>query len=312
MRYAVTGATGFVGTRLVAHLTALGHDVTALVRDPRRTVPGARTAAADLATGAGLREATAGADVVIHLAALTHAADPRALATVNTGGTRRLAAALASHPRPPRLVYCSSLAASGPGRLRHEDDTPAPVSAYGRSKLGGEDALRRAAGRLPALTVRPPIVYGPGDRQFLPRLAAAARTGLLPAVGPRGPRRYSLLHVDDLCRALLAAAEHGRPGAVHHVGDGAEHLWSDIGAAVAAALGRRPPRVVHLPVPLALAAARALGRTGMLNPDKVSEARHPSWTTAPGTLPAFAPRITWPDGLRTTPSPALLDIRSST
>ncbi|MEV4927875.1 NAD-dependent epimerase/dehydratase family protein [Streptomyces roseoverticillatus] len=312
MRYAVTGATGFVGTRLVAHLTALGHDVTALVRDPRRPVPGARTTAVDLVTGAGLREATADADVVVHLAALTHATDPRALATVNTGGTRRLAAALAAQPRPPRLVYCSSLAASGPGRLRHEDDAPAPVSAYGRSKLGGEDALHRAGPRLPAVTVRPPIVYGPGDRHFLPSLAAAARTGLLPAVGPRGPRRYSLLHVDDLCRALLAAARHARPGAVHHVGDGVEHLWSDIGAAVAATLGRRPPRVVHLPAPLALAAARALGRTGMLNPDKVGEARHPSWTTAPGTLPAFTPRITWPDGLRTTPSPALLDIRSST
>ncbi|MGK5549838.1 NAD-dependent epimerase/dehydratase family protein, partial [Streptomyces sp. URMC 127] len=111
MRYAVTGATGFIGTRLVAHLTALGHDVTALVRDPRRTVPGARTAAADLVTGAGLREATAGADIVVHLAALTHAADPRALAAVNSGGTRRLVAALAAQARPPRLVYCSSLAA---------------------------------------------------------------------------------------------------------------------------------------------------------------------------------------------------------
>ncbi|MGK5734223.1 NAD-dependent epimerase/dehydratase family protein, partial [Streptomyces sp. URMC 124] len=98
MRYAVTGATGFIGTRLVTHLTALGHDVTALVRDPRRPVPGARTETVDLVTGTGLREATADADVVVHLAALTHAADPRALTTVNTGGTRRLVAALAAQP----------------------------------------------------------------------------------------------------------------------------------------------------------------------------------------------------------------------
>ncbi|QLE75537.1 NAD-dependent epimerase/dehydratase family protein [Streptomyces rectiverticillatus] len=312
MRYAVTGATGFIGTRLVAHLTALGHDVTALVRDPRRPVPGTRTETVDLVTGTGLRRATADADVVVHLAALTHAADLQALTTVNTGGTRRLVAALAAQPHPPRLVYCSSLAASGPGRLRHENDPPAPVSAYGRSKLGGEQALREADTRLPALTVRPPIVYGPGDRHFLPHLAAAARTGLLPAVGRRGPRRYSLLHVDDLCRALLAAAESGTPGAVYHAGDGTEHLWSDIGAAVAAAMGRRPPRVVHLPVPLALAAARTLGRTGILNPDKVGEARHPSWTTAPGSIPSFTPRITWPDGLRSILSPAPLDFRSST
>ncbi|MEU5703905.1 NAD-dependent epimerase/dehydratase family protein [Streptomyces aurantiacus] len=296
MRYLVTGATGFIGTHLVARLTANGHHVTALVRNARH-VPRARTVRGDLATGAGLAAAVEDTDHVIHLAGLTKTRTPQHYAEVNTEGTRRLCAAIAALPRPPRLIYCSSLAAAGPGRLRHEDDPPHPVSAYGRSKLGGEHVLRAAADRVPGLIVRPPIVYGPGDREFLPRLLTAVRTGLLPAVGGRGPRHYSLIHVDDLCRALLLAADSGTPGATYHVSDGTEHLWQDIGAAVAAVIGRPPPRLVHIPAPLAMATARTLGRSSTLNQDKITELGHPDWTCAPGRLP-FTPHILLREGLK--------------
>jgi nucleoside-diphosphate-sugar epimerase len=305
MRYLVTGATGFIGRRLLHHLAEGGHEITALVRDGRR-VPGARAAHGDLATGAGLLTAVQDADRVIHLAGVTRTADPRAYAEINTEGTRRLRAAIAAQPEPPRLVYCSSLAASGPGRQRREDDPPAPVSAYGRSKLGGELALREdgdaGENRVQAVIVRPPIVYGPGDPTFLPALVAAVRTGVLLAVGRPGPRHYSLIHVDDLCRALLTAGEAGAPGGIYHVSDGAEHLWDDIGAAVATALERRAPRVLHIPGRVAMAAARTVGRTSVLNSDKVAEALHPAWTCAPGRLP-FTPEITLADGLRTTLNP---------
>jgi dihydroflavonol-4-reductase len=302
VRYLVTGATGFIGRRLLRHLAEGGHEITALVRDGRR-VPGARAAHGDLATGAGLLTAVRDADRVIHLAGVTRAADPRVYAEINAEGTRRLRAAVAAQPEPPRLVYCSSLAASGPGRQRREEDEPAPVSAYGRSKLGGELALREEGGadaagsRVRAVVVRPPIVYGPGDPAFLPGLVGAVRTGVLPAVGRPGPRHYSLIHVDDLCRALLTAGEAGTAGGIYHVSDGAEHLWDDIGAAVATALGRRAPRVVHVPGAVAMAAARTVGRASRLGPDKVTEALHPAWTSAPGRLP-FIPRITLSEGLR--------------
>lgn len=297
MRYLVTGATGFIGGHLLRHLAEGGHEVTALVRGgaaAARLLPGALPVHGDLATGAGLLTAVqeAAPDRVIHLAGVTKAADPRTYEEINTDGTRKLCTALATLPRPPRLVCCSSLAASGPGRLRHEDDPPAPVSAYGRSKLGGERAVGDRG-----VVVRPPIVYGPGDREFLPRLVAAVRAGVLPAVGRPGPRHYSLIHVDDLCRALLTAAESGADGAVHHVSDGTEHLWDDIGAAVAAALGRRPPRVVRVPGWAATAAARAFGRGTTLTADKITEALHPDWTAAPGRLP-FTARITLAEGLR--------------
>ncbi|MFC5724260.1 NAD-dependent epimerase/dehydratase family protein [Streptomyces gamaensis] len=296
MRFLVTGASGFVGRHLVRRLAAHGHDVTALTRRPV-TVPGARTVRGDITTGAGLPHAVAQADVVVHLAAVTHAARPQTYARVNTLGTARLAAAVAACPRPPRLVYCSSLAASGPGRLRGAEHTPGPVSAYGRSKLGGEHALR-VTPRVPAVVVRPPIVHGPGDPAFLPHLAAAVRAGVLPVVGRPGPRHYSLLHVEDLCGALLTAAEVGTAGTVYHVSDGHEHRWEDIAAAVASVLGRRAPRTVHIPVPVASALARTLGRAGRLNADKIREAAHPAWTSAPGPLP-FTARMVWPQGLRT-------------
>jgi nucleoside-diphosphate-sugar epimerase len=305
VRYLVTGATGFIGRGLLRHLAEGGHEITALVRDGRR-VPGARAAHGDLATGAGLLTAVSDADRVIHLAGVTRTVHPRVYAEINAQGTRRLRAAVAAQPDPPRLIYCSSLAASGPGRLRHEDDPPAPVSAYGRSKLGGELALREDSGdgdggnrRVHSVIIRPPIVYGPGDPVFLPGLVRAVRLGVLLAAGRRGPRHYSLIHLDDLCRALLTAGEAGEAGGIYHVSDGTEHLWGDIGAAVATVLGRRPPRVVRVPGRVAMAAARTVGRASVLNPDKVAEALHPAWTCAPGRLP-FTPEITLSEGLRAT------------
>lgn len=304
MRYLVTGATGFIGRRLVGHLIGQGHDVTALVRGGP-PLPGARTVRGELTTGSGLPAALDGVDRVIHLAGRTKAPTPAAYTAVNTEGTRRLCAAAAAKPHPPSLVHCSSLAAAGPGRLRSELDPPNPVSAYGRSKLGGEQALRGTP-RVPGIVVRPPIVYGTGDREFLPRLVSAVRAGILPVLGPRGPRHYSLIHVDDLCAALLTAAETGTPGQTYHVSDGIEHRWEEIGAAVADVLGRRRPRVVRIPAAPAAALARALGRTSMLNPDKVTELLHPAWTCATGRLP-FTPRIPLLQGLTTTllpkPSP---------
>ncbi|MGW7516183.1 NAD-dependent epimerase/dehydratase family protein [Streptomyces sp. NPDC054796] len=315
MRYLVTGATGFIGQRLIGHLTGGGHEVTALVRDAgrrvpaaARRVPGARTAQGDLVTGAGLTAAVEEAECVIHLAGATAAATSRGYATVNVEGTRRLCAALAVLPRPPRLVHCSSLAALGPGRLLRESARPAPVSAYGRSKLGGERAVRAVADRVPGVIVRPPIVYGPGDREFVPRLVKAVRAGRLPAVGGPGPRHYSLVHVDDLCRGLLRAAESGVPGTTYHVSDGVEHRWEDIGAAVARTLGRQPPRVRHIPRPLAVSVAGLAQLTGtsVVNRDKVAEAVHPAWTCATehsGRSWGFSPSVTLDEGLASVLAP---------
>ncbi|GAA2411452.1 NAD-dependent epimerase/dehydratase family protein [Streptomyces glaucosporus] len=320
MRYLVTGATGFVGRRLVRRLLLDGHTVTALVRDRARAglPPGVGAVDGDLATGRGLRRAVAEAraDRVVHLAGTVKATRPSGYAPVNADGTRRLCEALAGLPEPPRLVYCSSLAAAGPsrpGRPRRETDPPEPVSAYGRSKLAGELALRAVAGRVPGTVVRPPIVHGPGDAEFLPVLLALVRGGVLPVCGT-GPRLYSLIHVDDLCRALAAAADRGAtvergPTArgVYHVGDGVEHRYQDLAADVAALAGCRPPRTVPVPRAVAMAAAwgaelaaRARGRPSMLARDKIREACRPAWTCGHERAAldlGFTPGLVWPAGL---------------
>ncbi|NVJ10235.1 NAD-dependent epimerase/dehydratase family protein, partial [Myxococcus sp. AM001] len=197
-------------------------------------------------------------------------------------------------PHPPRLVYCSSLAAAGPstpGRPRREEDPPAPVSLYGRSKLGGEEAVRALADRVPSVIVRPPIVYGPGDVEFLPSLLPMAKLGLALKSG-FGPKRYSLIHVDDLCTALLAAAERGATvtkedaaRGVYAVSDGVEHSWEDVCAAMAGALGKGRPAVLSVPQTVSYmvglgseAVARLRGTVPILNRDKVREMRCPAWT----------------------------------
>src|SRR5512137_826456 len=102
---------------------------------------GAEVVRGDVSRPESLPEAVAGVDVVVHLAGLVKAVTPAELFAVNARGTRDLAVAAAAAGRP-RFVLVSSLAAAGPSRPGHprtEDQAPAPVSDYGRSKLAAEE-----------------------------------------------------------------------------------------------------------------------------------------------------------------------------
>ncbi|MDC0707524.1 NAD-dependent epimerase/dehydratase family protein [Stigmatella sp. ncwal1] len=298
MHFLLTGGTGFIGQRLARRIIERGDTLTVLVRSTSKRGPlealGVRFAEGDLLTGQGLTEAVAGVDCVLHLAGVTKARNEEGYFQGNAEGTRRLAQALAALPKPPRFIFCSSLAAAGPsvpGQPRREEETPAPVSRYGRSKLGGENAVREFSDRVPSVIVRPPIVYGPGDQEFLPALLPMARLGLVLKSG-FGPKHYSLIHVDDLCTVLLAAADRGQTlrkdapeAGVYMVSDGSEYRWEDFCVTLAEALGRSPPTV--LPVPEAISyvvglgselAARVRGTIPMLSRDKVREMRCAAWT----------------------------------
>ncbi|MFJ6699471.1 NAD-dependent epimerase/dehydratase family protein [Streptomyces sp. NPDC091272] len=298
-RYTVVGASGFVGSRLCRRLVAAGGTVTALVRPTTDTGAinkiGVRTVQGDLVSGQGLDEAVRGAEVVIHLGGVTRALSHQEYWGCNAQGADRLARAAAAATSPPVFVLCSSLAAAGPSsrdRPRTERDHPAPVSWYGRSKLAGELAARAWAGPMPVTIVRPPVVYGPGDALLMPSVRPMVRTGLLLQAG-FGARGFSLVHVDDVCSALLAAAQRGdrvHPDdparGIYHLSDGATHSWGSFGRAVAQALGqRRVPRVVPVPVTVvkaASAAAQTLGRMRGAPPaltrDKARELACEWWT----------------------------------
>ncbi|HEY8982099.1 MAG TPA: NAD-dependent epimerase/dehydratase family protein [Streptomyces sp.] len=297
--FAVTGATGFVGRRLVRRLLDAGDEVVALVRPGSAhrlpDGPGVRRVTGDLVTGEGLGELVRGADHVVHLAALVKSPTVEGFRRCNEEGTRQLAERVAALASPPPLVLCSSLAAAGPswaGRPRSEEDPPRPVSGYGRSKLAAEEAVRALSGRLPVSVVRPPVVYGPGDPAFLPSLLPMVRAGVVLKAGS-GARGYSLVHVDDLCEALVSAALRGRRmrperpvDGVYSVSDGVTHTWEELCATLSRALGRRrPPLVVPVPLPLVGAVAWGAELLGgvrgvhpPLNRDKAIELRSPWWT----------------------------------
>ncbi len=297
MHFLVTGASGFVGQNLVRRLCESGHDVTALVRKTSNRkelekIPGVRFAVGDVSTGEGLKEALDGVDCVHHVAGLTIGNLPD-LMRANADGTKRLCEAMVALPKPPRLVYCSSASVGGPtvaGKPRREEDPPAPVSNYGRSKLGGEQAVRAFADRIPSVIVRPPVIYGPGDRTNMPPMLTMARLGVF--LQPGLTRRYySWLHVLDVCDGLIAAGLNGKTvrqddptAGVYYLSDDQEYTWTDLYNALSRALGKGKARVVPVPYTLGYAAAfaaeirsRLTNSTSIVNLDKAREGSFEAW-----------------------------------
>lgn len=220
-RVLVTGATGFIGTHLVRDLVEGADEVVCLVRSTsnRQALEplGVEFIEGDVSDPASLDRAVEGCQVVYHLAGLTMALATADLHRVNEGGTRNVAAACARKSTPPVLLSVSSIAAAGPvsnGRPAVESDSPAPVSHYGRSKLAGERAVAEFADRVPTTIVRPPIVFGEGDRASLPVFASVQRFAIHLSPLWR-PKPFSFIHAADLARALTAAAKSGSrlPGA---------------------------------------------------------------------------------------------------
>jgi nucleoside-diphosphate-sugar epimerase len=322
----VTGASGFIGQHLVRRLIERGDRVSCLVRATSRLdelrSSGAQFIVGDATDRAGIERALAEsqAGVVFHLAGLVKAVRPADFARVNAGGVESVAAACANRAARPVLIVVSSLAAAGPcaaGQPRVEDDPPAPVSAYGRSKLAGELAAARHAGEMEITIVRPPIVFGPGDRGVLEMFRPIARRGIHVVPG-RQERRVSLVHVADLVALLLLAAGKGErlhpdgaPGqGIYFVAAQEDLTYAELGQAMARALGRKRVRVVHMPGPLVRlvglcgdALGRVRQRPGWVNSDKMAEALAGSWTCssakARGQL-GWSPAATLAERLRET------------
>lgn len=296
MKALVTGATGFVGSHLVETLVRQGFEVTALVRSPakagRLQALGVRRIAGDLHRPEALREAASGQSVIFHVAGVVAALDEAGFLHGNLEGTRNLLQAIGE--ARPRLVLVSSMAAAGPaprGRPLTGDEPPSPVTAYGRSKLAGEAAVRASA--LPWTIVRPPMVYGPGDTEVL-KVFRLARRGIAPVFG-EGTQELTAVYGPDLAEALMAAAQSERAIGQTYYACHAEVFTSRafleaVGEALEPGGGRRV-RVLRLPVGLARAAlsvtglaARLAGRATILTPDKANEFFQPAWSGDPGPL----------------------------
>ena len=304
MRVFVTGGTGFVGSHLVHALLARGDDVVCLVRDPEkasRTFTGPKqpaTVEGNLASRDALLQGVRGADLVFHLAGLIAARSGAEFMQANVEGTRSVAqAASAAAPGLKRFVYVSSLSAAGPSRRGEpltEDAPPHPLTAYGRSKLAGEQALREFDFAWTA--VRPPVVYGPRDAEMF-RVFRLASLGLGAVFGD-GAQELSFIFVDDLVQALLRAADTPSSKSLYFAAHPEVVTSRGFVAAVHRAVrgpnantARREPFVLPVPGALARAAlrmsegfARLTGRATVLTLDKANEFLAEAWVCSPAAL----------------------------
>jgi nucleoside-diphosphate-sugar epimerase len=286
----VTGGQGFIGSHLCGRLLAAGHRVRVLARpgSDAGNLAGLEVdyVRGDLTAG-DLTAAVAGVDWVFHLAGALKGFGPEPLLRVNRDGTRRLVQAVqAAAPGLRRFILVSSLAAAGPspGGLapRLESDPPCPLTWYGQSKLAAEQEV--LAAHLPSVILRPPVVFGPRDKDVFTYFQIARR-GLLPIPG-RAERHYSLIYAPDLADGILRAAQvPAAPGEVFNL-TGAAVTWLELGRRIAQALGR-PGRVLHLPEGVirlagrgADLAARVQGSPQIFSSQKVLEMLAPAWVAS--------------------------------
>lgn len=306
----VTGATGFIGQRLVRRLVDRGDRVACLVRASSQVdsltelgvelVNGSLGDEASLSTAFETAFAGQGVEVVYHLAGLTHASRLEDFLAVNEAGTERLCEAAAASGSRPTVLAVSSLAAAGPSPpgVPHTEATPAaPVSHYGRSKLAGELAARRYADRLPISILRPPVVFGPGDRAGL-LLFKTLRSFPLHLVPQMKGLPLSLVYVDDLVEAMLAVADGGEritphaddPTGVYYVADPAESSYAQMGRMAATAMDRKVwvfCRRIYPFLPVAFVSdlwGRLRGKAPLFGMDKLREAAASGWVCDPAKI----------------------------
>jgi dihydroflavonol-4-reductase len=301
-RVLVTGATGFIGTHLVAALADRGDEVTCLVRQSSRVdslrLPGVRLVYGDVTDRDSLVPAIAGQQIVYHVAGCTLATGARHFYRVNQRGVANVAQVCAGQATPPVLVSVSSLAAAGPvsdGVAKTEADRSQPVSHYGHSKRAGERAAESFADRVPITIVRPPIVLGEGDRLGLTLFRSIARFGVHMVPG-LSRRRFSLIHADDLAQLLILAAERGKrlpsrgrpeshgPQGYYFAACEEDPTYADLGRMVGEAMGRHLVVVIPTATPMVwmvAVAGEAISRIRhdplFMNLDKAREITAGNW-----------------------------------
>jgi UDP-glucose 4-epimerase len=276
-RVAVTGANGFVGGRVLAHLSEGATGAVGLVRSGRSLPPGSTRRELKEWSEAALAEALAGVDAVVHAASVVHrpgasASEHRAF---NVDGTRALlAAARARHVR--RIVFLSTIKVYGeePAGTIDEDTAVDRSSPYSATKLEAERILLDAAadGGPSVAVVRLCPVYGAGDKGNVRRVATAIARRRFVVPGD-GSTRKSVVHASTVAEAVGRVLRSDASG-VFVLADRVAPSMRELADTIARALGRRPPPAVPVAFALGAAAmlaalARVRGREPGASPDLV-------------------------------------------
>jgi 2-alkyl-3-oxoalkanoate reductase len=259
----VTGATGLVGSHIVERLIADGWTVRALARAAERAraeLPaGVEIIGGDVLDEASFVRAAAGAHTIFHTAANITVRGWEAYRATNVDGTRNAVAA--AERSNARLLQVSSVAVYGPatrydaarrGERTDETTVLTPLSErayYARSKRESEALVMRAhmEGRIWGTAIRPAVVYGRRDRQFVPRMAMLMKRGAIPLL--RGGRStMAVVHAANVAEgAVLAATSDIAGGKAYNLAndfDVTVRQFFDLGGQ---GLGRRP---LWIPMPL--------------------------------------------------------------
>jgi nucleoside-diphosphate-sugar epimerase len=276
-RVLVTGATGLLGAYVVSRLLKQGVHVRGLTRSPsaRHAVEalGAEAVPGEMSQVQSLVAAAAGCDTIVHAAAaIATSRQAQWIRRVNVEGAGHVVTA--AERAGSRLVHVSSTAVFGADRYvaRPEETSPLPDlpahDAYGRSKQEAERAVLAAhrAGRIWAAVVRPPVMYGRGDRQLAPRLGPIVERGVVPLVDG-GTSKLALVHADAVAEGVIRVAGHDAAGGqVYHLTHDFDLTVAELVGYAALGLGRRvrtphvPMTVARLASPLLQAALIACGR----------------------------------------------------
>jgi len=270
----VTGAQGFVGQPLSFALTKQGYQVRAALRGNFQTNDGQQTISVGEINGdTHWAEALVDVAVVIHLAARVHvmnetAADAlSAYRKVNVEGTLNLARQ-AVQAGVKRFIFISSIKVNGEstvlGHPFREEQTPAPLDAYGISKYEAELALQQLAKEtgLELVIIRPVLIYGPGVKANFKAMMRCLDIGLVLPLGSIQNQR-SLLALDNLINLIQLCITH--PAAANQIflaSDGVDMSTPELLIAMGSALGK-PARLFKLPEPLIMIAAKLLDKHAM-------------------------------------------------
>lgn len=266
MKVMVSGANGFVGRALCAHLGQRGLAAVPAVRRPAGFAGESVVGEIDGATD--WTAALASCDAVVHLAARVHvmhdtAHDPLALyRATNTDATLNLARQ-AARAGVKRFVFVSSIKVNGEGRdaAYREADAPAPEDPYAISKWEAEQGLRQLAQEtgLELVILRPPLVYGPGVRANFRRLLDLVARGWPLPLGAIVNRR-SLLYLGNFVDAIRVCLEHpAAAGQTFLIDDGQPVSTPELIRAIAQAMAR-PARLLPVPAGLLARAGTLFGK----------------------------------------------------
>jgi nucleoside-diphosphate-sugar epimerase len=267
----VTGASGFLGGRLVQVLRAQGAPVRIILRQdrlPAHLDDGVEVVKCGLEDSSGLREAVRHVSRIFHCAGCsTDWAPWRTYFSANVTGVGNLLAAARSEPSLQRFVHVSTADVYGYPAIPCTEDQP-PKDAglpYNRTKLLGEKLVRDAGLEgMPITIVRPATIYGPRSKDFVAEVASLLKQGAMVYIGG-GRSMGGFVYVDDVVDALLRASESDRAvDQTYNIAPERDSSWKEYVDALAGALGQKRPWL-SLPFPVAygLGCASELAYSGL-------------------------------------------------